>query len=148
MNCILFVFFASIVYSQKIIIQTNNSTVQIDYLSFPFDDDIQANISGIANFIASDGCGYIEPVVSNNLIAIIERGNCTFVEKIVNAENANYLAVVIYDNIPHDPIYAGGDCPDKCIYSAFISLESSYLINNNSNIGDGELSFLRCKYVL
>lgn len=41
-------------------------------------------------------------------IALIERGTCTFVEKVKNAQNAGAIGVVIYNNVSTNPIRMNG----------------------------------------
>ena len=49
-----------------------------------------------------DGCRpLVEPIPTGPWIAIIERGNCRFTEKIRHALAANAAAVIVYDNEPH-----------------------------------------------
>ena len=45
-------------------------------------------------------CLLVQPVPTGQWIAIIERGQCRFSEKIRNAIDANASAVIIYDNEP------------------------------------------------
>ena len=37
-------------------------------------------------------------------IALIRRGNCNFVDKVKNAQNAGALAVIVYDTVPNNPV--------------------------------------------
>ncbi len=54
-------------------------------------------------------CGSIaNSTALNGKIAYVERGTCTFVEKVKNCQDAGALAVVIYDSTGNDPIYMGG----------------------------------------
>src|SRR5262249_36504798 len=46
-----------------------------------------------------NGCPPAQLASFNNNIALIDRGTCTFVEKVRNAQNANATAVVIVDNL-------------------------------------------------
>ena len=69
----------------------------------------------------SDGC---EPLVGfpAGAIAMIDRGSCTFVVKVKNAQNASASAVVMVNNIGGDPIAMGGTDATITIPSAMISL--------------------------
>jgi subtilisin family serine protease len=51
----------------------------------------------------SDGCTSVDPGASGNL-AIINRGACTFSQKVANAKAAGALAVLIINNVAGDPI--------------------------------------------
>jgi subtilisin family serine protease len=51
----------------------------------------------------SDGCTSVDPGASGNL-AIINRGACTFSQKVANAKAAGAIAVLIINNVAGDPI--------------------------------------------
>jgi subtilisin family serine protease len=51
----------------------------------------------------SDGCASVDPGASGNL-AIIDRGVCTFSQKVANAKAAGAIAVLIINNVAGDPI--------------------------------------------
>ena len=51
----------------------------------------------------SDGCASVDPGASGKL-AIIDRGMCTFSQKVANAKAAGAIAVLIINNVAGDPI--------------------------------------------
>jgi minor extracellular serine protease Vpr len=51
----------------------------------------------------SDGCTSVDPGASGKL-ALINRGTCTFSQKVANAKMAGAIAVVIINNVAGDPI--------------------------------------------
>jgi subtilisin family serine protease len=51
----------------------------------------------------SNGCTSVDPGALNNL-AIIDRGACTFSQKVANAKAAGAIAVLIINNVAGDPI--------------------------------------------
>ena len=51
----------------------------------------------------SDGCASVDPGASGKL-AIIDRGTCTFSQKVANAKAAGAIAVLIINNVAGDPI--------------------------------------------
>jgi minor extracellular serine protease Vpr len=51
----------------------------------------------------SDGCTSVDPGASGK-VAIIDRGACTFSQKIANAKAAGAIAVLIINNVAGDPI--------------------------------------------
>ena len=51
----------------------------------------------------SDGCASVDPGASGKL-AIIDRGGCTFSQKVANAKTADAIAVLIINNVAGDPI--------------------------------------------
>ncbi len=69
----------------------------------------------------SDGC---EPLVAfpAGAIAMMDRGSCTFVVKVKNAQNASAIAVVMVNNIAGEPIAMGGTDATITIPSGMISL--------------------------
>lgn len=61
--------------------------------------------------------------ISGN-IALIDRGECTFVEKVANAQDAGAIGVLVVNNVPNDdPITMGGDDPTITIPSMMTTLE-------------------------
>ena len=70
-------------------------------------------------------------------IAVIERGNCTFVSKIQKAQNAGALAVIMINNVVGDPIAMGGNTNSITIPSVMLSLlDGASLINALQNDTD------------
>src|SRR5205809_5848018 len=51
----------------------------------------------------SNGCASVDPGASGN-VAIIDRGVCTFSQKVANAKAAGAIGVVIVNNVAGDPI--------------------------------------------
>ena len=54
-------------------------------------------------------------------IALIPRGTCTFHDKILNAQNAGAVAVVVYNNVAGAPIIMGGSSTGITIPAVMIS---------------------------
>lgn len=69
-------------------------------------------------------CGPIAPM--NGRIALIERGDCAFVDKVKNAQNAGAVAAIIYNSAsppsgtPNDLVNMAGNDPSITIPSYFI----------------------------
>lgn len=84
----------------------------------------------------TEACGEITngSAISGN-IAVIERGNCTFVEKVTNAQNNGAIAVLIVNNVVGTPIILGGDDASITIPSVMISKEEGTTIMNELNNG-------------
>jgi len=61
-------------------------------------------------------------------IAVIERGNCTFVIKVKNAQDAGAIGVIMINNVVGPPIVQGGDDVTITIPSVMISKEDGALI--------------------
>lgn len=61
-------------------------------------------------------------------IALIRRGNCAFVEKILNAQNAGAVAVIMMNNIAGTPIPMGGTDAGITIPSVMISKEDGDIL--------------------
>lgn len=66
----------------------------------------------------------------NGNIAFIERGNCTFVQKVRNAQTAGAIAVVIYDSTGNNPIFMGGTASDITIPVVMIKRTDGIFIRN------------------
>jgi len=70
------------------------------------------------------GCSKLKREVSTkNWIALVERGQCTFIEKVRNMQTSGAIAVVVGDNEKNGLItmYATGDTSDVKIPSVFIA---------------------------
>lgn len=61
-------------------------------------------------------------------IALIARGTCTFHDKILNAQNAGAIAVVVLNSVAGDPIIMGGDSTGITIPAVMISLADGLAI--------------------
>jgi hypothetical protein len=80
------------------------------------------------------GCVAVTPAVSGK-IAMIDRGTCTFVVKVKNAQNAGALAVIIADNAPGAPAGLGGADPTITIPSVRISQADGAAIKGQLLLG-------------
>ena len=58
--------------------------------------------------------------ISGN-IAVIDRGGCTFVSKVNEAQDAGAIAVIVCNNIPGNPVFMGGSDPGINIPSIMLS---------------------------
>ncbi len=74
----------------------------------------------------TDGC---EPFsLPSGAVALVDRGTCTFVQKVHNAQNAGASAVIVANNVPGQPITMGGTDPTITIPSVMVSLEDGTTI--------------------
>ncbi|MDT8305135.1 MAG: T9SS-dependent M36 family metallopeptidase [Anaerolineae bacterium] len=80
--------------------------------------------------VPSDGC---EPFVGfpAGHIALLDRGACTFVLKVANAQAAGAIAVIVANNVSGPPITMGGSDPSIAIPSVMISLDDGNLFKAN-----------------
>ncbi|MFN8396563.1 MAG: T9SS-dependent M36 family metallopeptidase [Bacteroidia bacterium] len=75
------------------------------------------------------GCNALTNGASlNNKIALIDRGTCTFVQKVQNAQNAGAVACVVCNNVAGSPITMGGTSTTINIPSVMISLADCNLL--------------------
>jgi extracellular elastinolytic metalloproteinase len=63
-----------------------------------------------------------------NKIVLIDRGNCTFVEKIIEAQKAGALAVIIANNVSGSLISMGGSSTGITIPAIMISLSDANIL--------------------
>lgn len=92
-----------------------------------------------------DGCSaFVNAAQLPGKIAVIDRGDCTFVEKVQAAQDAGAIAVIIINNIPGDPIQMGGASGTILIPAIMISQADGALIlaematgTVNASISDG-----------
>jgi hypothetical protein len=84
-----------------------------------------------------DACGSVDngDAVAGN-IAYIQRGTCTFAEKILNAQAAGAVAVLVFNNVEGPPIVMGGDDTGIEIPAVMVSLEDGNLILDTINAGE------------
>jgi len=77
----------------------------------------------------TDGC---EPfTVPPGSIPLIDRGTCTFVTKVKNAQNAGATVAIVANNIAGAPIAMGGSDPTITIPSVMIGLDDGNLFKAN-----------------
>ncbi len=62
------------------------------------------------------------------MIPLIARGTCTFHDKILNAQNAGAIAVVVRNSVAGDPIIMGGDATGLTIPAVMISMADGLAI--------------------
>jgi hypothetical protein len=75
-----------------------------------------------AGGLTTDGCSALtNPGAVNGNIALIDRGTCTFVTKVTNAQNAGAVGVVIANNAAGVITMSGGPDPTIVIPSVMIS---------------------------
>lgn len=84
-------------------------------------------ISGqVVLFLDSEGGGSLacsapaDPAALNGRIALIDRGECAFVDKVTRAQQAGAIAVIMVNNVPGSPIVMGGDGPGVTIPSIMV----------------------------
>ncbi|MDP6921702.1 MAG: hypothetical protein QGH06_01895, partial [Lutibacter sp.] len=66
----------------------------------------------------------------NGKIAVIKRGNCTFVSKVKNAQDAGAIAVLVINNVVGPPISMGGEDTTITIPAIMVSDEDGAAIIN------------------
>ena len=81
----------------------------------------------------TDGCeALINGAAVSGKLALIDRGNCTFVQKVTNAQNAGAIGVIIVDNVAGcPPAGLGGVDPSITIPSVRITLADGNTIKAN-----------------
>jgi hypothetical protein len=82
------------------------------------------------------GCSTLSNAAAiNGNIAVIQRGSCTFVEKVTFAQTAGAIAVLMINNVSGAPIIQGGDDPTITIPSIMISQADGLTIMNAMGSG-------------
>ncbi|HZG54304.1 MAG TPA: T9SS-dependent M36 family metallopeptidase [Pyrinomonadaceae bacterium] len=88
--------------------------------------------SDSAGASTTDGCSPLTNASSvAGKIALMDRGSCSFVIKIKNAQNAGAIGVIIGNNVPGDPVTMGGADSTITITSAMVSLDNANLYKAN-----------------
>ncbi len=94
---------------------------------------------GSAN--SSSGCNTLTNGSEvNGNIAVIDRGGCTFVQKVANAQTAGARAVIMVNNVGGNPINMGGTGGGITIPQLMIRLDNGTTIKNQLANGDVEVS--------
>jgi hypothetical protein len=103
---------------------------------FPAADTSMATVTADANTdfpnaTPSMGCGAIQGFPADS-IALIDRGECPFALKTLNAQNAGAVAVIIVNNVGGGPTSPGGSAlPGTTISTVMISQADGTTIKNN-----------------
>ena len=88
--------------------------------------------SDAAGASTTDGCSPLTNASSvAGKVALLDRGSCSFVIKIKNAQNAGAIAVIMGNNVAGDPITMGGADNTINISSAMVSLDHANLFKSN-----------------
>ncbi|MGB5418266.1 PA domain-containing protein, partial [Algibacter sp.] len=107
-----------------------------DYESFPT-DNFGSEITSVitADFILANDATGVPTEACNAFgadatgkIAIIRRGDCPFVEKVKNAQDAGAIGVIMLNNVSGEPIPMGGEDASITIPSVMITKENGDLI--------------------
>jgi hypothetical protein len=97
-----------------------------------------ATVIGVAGDSTELGCHTISDELTDR-IAVIRRGGCTFATKILNAQAAGAVAVLIYNNVapgsPEDTVFVsiGGDSTVIAIPSSFTRAATGALLRSLSD---------------
>ncbi len=84
-------------------------------------------------------CSAIDPIPGQ--IALIERGDCAFVDKVKNAQNAGAIGAIVYNmsnpasGTPEDLVAMAGDDPSITIPAIFVARSSGLELRNLVNSG-------------
>lgn len=111
----------------------------------PITNSITSDIALVADASSSPsslGCGSLVNGASlAGKIALVRRGNCTFLEKIQLAQNAGAIAVIIMNNTAGEPIAIGGTdtngtvtIPSVMVSRSTGDLLEAALLNGNVNV--------------
>jgi hypothetical protein len=75
----------------------------------------------------TEGCGGLVGFPAG-AVALADRGGCTFVQKVNNAQDAGAIAVIVANNTGGDPINMSGSDPGITIPSVMVSLPDGNMI--------------------
>ncbi|KAI8826729.1 uncharacterized protein EV422DRAFT_562783 [Fimicolochytrium jonesii] len=86
----------------------------------------------------NSGCVEVPGVTLPNWIAIVQRGDCSFVQKVRAMQSSGAKAVVVGDNVPHSPLitmFASENVSDITIPSVFITFTDYHSLLEEADIG-------------
>ncbi|MCX7548451.1 T9SS type A sorting domain-containing protein [Xanthomarina sp. F1114] len=130
-----------------------------NYQSYPttnFGSEITTTITAdfiLANDssgVPTEGCNSFGPSAAGK-IALIRRGQCAFVDKVKNAQNAGAIAAIVMNNVPGEPVPMGGTDATITIPSVMISMAdgdtleaamASGVVNGSLNPSSGDFTAL------
>ncbi|WP_109302038.1 PA domain-containing protein [Aquimarina sp. AU474] len=90
----------------------NDNTFDPGHIDIPADPGITASLVLVDDNVDTfeDGCtALVNTAELNGNIAILRRGSCSFTQKVLNAQNAGAIAVIIVNNQNGNFTLAGGD---------------------------------------
>ena len=98
---------------------------------------MQLSQGNVVATVPNEACSAVtNPGAINGNIALIDRGNCAFVNKVINAQNAGAIGVIICNNIQGDGVFnMGGSSAGITIPSAMLSFEDCQTLR--VEIGNG-----------
>jgi uncharacterized repeat protein (TIGR01451 family) len=106
---------------------TTPSTAAGDYVAVEGDLTVPLALTGpiatqLAAVVPADACSNLtNGAVVNGRIALIDRGTCYFADKILRAQAAGAVAVVMVNNVDGDPIIMGGESAGIAIPGVMIT---------------------------
>ncbi|TPX60581.1 hypothetical protein PhCBS80983_g01669 [Powellomyces hirtus] len=127
----------------KIVVLRNNISCQDRLAAF----GPQLPENGLLGFLVStsnvaplddvnnSGCKVINATGLSNWIALVQRGRCSFAQKIRAMQTSGAKAVVVGDNTPHSPLitmFAGENTTDIVIPSVFVALADYELLQHEA----------------
>jgi len=93
------------------------------------DGGITASLAVVSVNGSTDACSSLPRNSLTGMIAIVDRGECLFVDKVVNAQSAGAVAVVIANHNPGEAAFSpGGDSKRVRIPSAMVTYEDGLVI--------------------
>ena len=78
------------------------------------------------------------PFQDKQLIAVVQRGTCVFVDKVRHAQEAGAVAVIVTNSVEGDPIAMGGDDESVTIPAVMISKEDGQRMYNLTRDSPGQ----------
>ncbi|PWT87424.1 MAG: metalloprotease [Acidobacteria bacterium] len=124
------------------VVTVNAGTIAGDYTATPavFGAQLSSSgpVTGDVELVTDSGTtgsptDACEPLVgfTPGHIALLDRGTCTFVVKVKNAQNAGAAGVIVANNQPGNPITMGGTDPTITIAAEMVSRDNGTLFKAN-----------------
>ncbi len=125
----------TLIYNANLVVNSPNS-ISGNYIAVSAGFGPALTASGVTGdlVLADDNgstlaCNSFGPSATNK-IAVIDRGDCFFVDKVKNAQLAGASAVIVVQSLPDFPFTMGGDDPTITIPSVMISKADGQILKD------------------
>ncbi|SDU77607.1 M14 family metallopeptidase [Jiangella alkaliphila] len=126
---------AQALFAEKIVVDAPSTgageyeAVAASFGRHPAAQGISGDLTRVADGTGDplDGCEALVGFPAGD-VAVVDRGTCNYAVKVLNAQAAGAVAVVVVNNVPGDPVTMTGTAPATTIPSVMISMEDGEVV--------------------